>query len=148
MNTLFQTITNRSERDSDDDKIVTISSPVVIQKTSRIIVKDLELEMFVGVFDDEKERPQKVMVNLVIDVVPNENWQNDDVNDVVSYADIIERVRLLATKSHIHLVETFAEQIGEMCFAFPDVTGAKITVEKPDIIADTASVGVELYISR
>lgn len=148
MNTLFQTITNRGEQTNDDDKIVQMSSPSIVQKTSKIIVKDLELMMFIGVLDSEKEEKQKVIVNLVLNVVQNENWKCDSIDSVVSYADIIERIGLMAEGPHIHLVETFAEQIGEMCFSFPDILGATIRIEKPDIIANTASVGVEISISR
>ncbi|NCO03198.1 MAG: dihydroneopterin aldolase [Alphaproteobacteria bacterium] len=147
MNTLFQTITNRDIQ-GDENKIVHISPSAALKKSSKIIIKDLELIMFIGVFDAEKEQKQKVIVNITLEVAPNENWKNDSIQDVVSYADIIERVRFMAEKAHIHLVETFAEQIVETCFAFSEIIGVVVRVEKPDIIHDARSVGVEISVSR
>lgn len=147
MNTLFQTVTNRDIQD-DENKIVQISPASILKKSSKIVIKDLELMMFIGVFDAEKEQKQKVIVNLNLEVVPNENWKNDNIDDVVSYADIIERIRLMAEKTHINLVETFAEQIVEMCFGFADIMGVLVRVEKPDIINDARSVGVEISVTR
>lgn len=144
MNTLFQAVTTAH----DEDKVVEMSSSAAIKKASKILIKDLELMMFIGVFDAEKSEKQRVIVNLEIDVMPNEQWQSDDIKDIVSYVDVIERIQLIAESGHIHLVETFAEQIAETCFSFTAITGAVIRVEKPDIISNTGSVGTELTISR
>jgi len=115
-----------------------------IQKTSKIIITDLELMMFIGVFEEEKQAKQRVLISVELDIIPNENWQDDNVENVLSYADIIDHIKQIALEGHIHLVETFTEKICEMCLAYDLVKSAQVKVTKPDIITDAGAVGVEI----
>ncbi|MEM9469745.1 MAG: dihydroneopterin aldolase [Pseudomonadota bacterium] len=140
MNSLFKNITCSSE--DSQDEVVPFSKAQ--KKTSRIVIRDLELNMFIGVLDKEKQKQQRVIVNVELDVEPNQHWQKDEISDVVSYADIIERIELIASKQHINLVETFAEKIAEICLSFSKVKIVRVSVSKPDIIDHAESVGVEI----
>ena len=140
MNSLFKTVT--CSRDTDQ-KIVSIEPYQSGQQ--KIFIKDLALEMFIGVLDKEKIQKQRVVVSIEINVQPNINWHADQIDNVVSYADIANMIKDLPEKyGPINLVETFAEMITEECFKNPLVTGIKVTVEKPDIIAEAGSVGVQI----
>lgn len=140
MNSLFQTVTSRSE----NDDVVPFSSTKT-KKTSKIFIKDLELDMFIGILEEEKHSKQRVLVSVEMNVAPNEQWQKDSIDDVVSYADIIERIEMIANSGHINLVETFAEKIADACMSVNEVLNARISVQKPDIIDNASSVGVEIY---
>ena len=148
MNTLFQTITTGTSDDNADDKVVQMSMPATVKKQSKIIIRDLELIMSIGILDEEKEQKQKVIINLELEVKPNPDWKQDNIDAVISYADIIAEIEQMAQREHINLVETFAEQIAEICFYHNEVMAATIRVDKPDIIDNTASVGVELSVQR
>ena len=69
---------------------------------------------------------------------------DDKLSNVLCYEEIIVKVRNLATAGHLNLVETLAEKIAEMCLSQTDVSAAKVRVEKLDVFADAASVGVEI----
>lgn len=145
MNSLFQTVTNSSN--DDNPEIVSIEQSRLIEQ--KIMIKDLVIDMPIGVLPEEKLKTQRVIVNLELDVTPNEDttsdWIEDNINNVVSYADVIEMVQALAIKQgHIHLVETFAEMIIQKCFENALIQGASVSVEKPDIIAEVSSVGVKI----
>ena len=57
---------------------------------------------------------------------------------------MIDRVRAVVAAGHVQLVETLAERIAETCLADERVMAARVKVEKLDVFADAASVGVEI----
>lgn len=150
MNTLFKTVTDSQPATTIDrakgKKVILLNQPDVIEQ--KIFVHDLELEMSIGVFDEEKTVKQRVLVNLELLVSPNTDWKRDNIDDVLSYATIVEEIKVLSSQGHTNLVETFAEMILESCFAYEAVMVASVSVEKPDIIKEAGSVGVEITKTR
>jgi dihydroneopterin aldolase len=109
----------------------------------RVFIRDLELEASIGVHAHEKARPQRIRIS--IDLSVREGGEiADDIRNVVSYETVIERVRRIVAQGHVHLVETLAERIARDCLADDRVVSARIRVEKPDIVPNAASVGVEI----
>ena len=53
-------------------------------------------------------------------------------------------IKKIISAGHINLVETMAEEIAKFCLSDSRVISVKVRVEKPDIIADAAGVGVEI----
>ena len=113
-------------------------------KATQITVKDLLLTMFIGVHEYEQHKKQRVRVNITLDVEYNSRWEEDDIQHVVSYDDVITHIQDLTEDTHFNLVETFAEEIAEICFADERVQKAKVSVEKLDVYAVTSSVGVTI----
>jgi dihydroneopterin aldolase len=66
----------------------------------------------------------------------------------VDYEVVTGEVRALVAAGHVMLVETLAERIAERCLEDPRVQIARIRVEKLDVFADAASVGVEIVRQR
>jgi len=63
---------------------------------------------------------------------------------VVCYAEVVEGIRGLLADGHINLVETLAERIAALCLEDRRVIGAKIRVEKLDVMPEASAVGVEI----
>lgn len=147
MNSLFKTITGGTGQ-AENENVSSMVPALAVNTCSKILIHDLELMMSIGVLDHEKVERQRVIVNVDLKVEPNKQWQKDEIADVVSYADMIERIEMIAAAGHINLVETFAERIGEAALSFPSVLSARINVQKPDIIKNTKSVGVEIFIDK
>jgi len=63
---------------------------------------------------------------------------------VVCYAEIVAGVREIVAAGHINLVETLAERIAARCLSDGRVRSARVRIEKLDVFADAASVGVEI----
>ncbi len=146
MNTLFKTVTDSYIAPQNNEKIVAFEQVETIDQT--IFIQNLELDMFIGAFDDEKKQKQRVVVNAELSVTPSTDWQTDNVKDVVSYAAIVEEIKSLAAESHINLVETFAEMIIGKCFTHDPVMMVSVSVEKPDVMDGTTSVGVQISKTR
>ena len=116
-----------------------------------IFVRDLMLEMRIGVYTDEHEAPQRVRVNIDLGVEDDgaragsrSAIGRDEIGRVVDYAAIAAATRRIAGEGHIRLVETFSERIAELCLRDARVHVARIRVEKLDVMADAGSVGVEI----
>ena len=68
----------------------------------------------------------------------------DDISNVVSYERVVDHVKEIVASGHVHLVETLAEMIAARCLENDWIIGVRVRVEKPDIIAEARSVGVEI----
>lgn len=146
MNKLFQTITCRPPASSSKVLSFEVANGMVDapKNTQKLIIRDLKLEMLIGVLEAEKQKAQRVILNLDVYVGANKKWREDDVNHVVSYADVIADIETIAKQGHIELVETFGELIAEKLFENADILGAEISIEKPEIMAQTKSVGIQI----
>lgn len=111
---------------------------------SEIYVQDLELECFIGVYDHEKQAPQRIIINASVQVAANETNLEDDIQNVMSYEDIVTWAEQLTQDKHIHLVETFADRLATKCLSHPLAQAVTIQVEKPDIFPASTKVGTRL----
>jgi dihydroneopterin aldolase len=113
-----------------------------------VFVRDLEIIALLGVHEHEKRKAQRIIVN--IDLSVREDLANlaDDIKNVVSYEAVVQRVEAIVAQGHVHLVETLAERIADACLADERVSAARVRVEKPDIIPNARSVGVEIERGR
>ncbi len=114
----------------------------------QIFIENLLLNMSIGIYDFEKNEKQKVIVDIHLDVTPESQNSPKDIKDVVSYEEVVTKVQKLSQTKHYDLVETFAEEINDVCFSHKAVKQAKIKIGKPDIIEDTKSVGVQIIRKR
>jgi dihydroneopterin aldolase len=114
----------------------------------RIRVTDLVLQARIGVYEHERNGPQRVRINLDLKVAESTVPLGDDIANVLSYEDIVNGVRAIIGRGHINLVETLAEEIASLCLTDPRVAHARIAVDKLDVMPDAAAVGVEIERAR
>ncbi len=112
--------------------------------TDKIFINDLVIEMSAGIYDHEKVNKQRVIINITLDVESNAGKTLTSIDDVVSYEDIVNQVREIAVAKHYDLLEELAEKIAKICTSNKMVHKSTIRLEKPDIISDTKSVGIEI----
>lgn len=114
------------------------------RQTRRVFINDLVIECMIGVYRHERDGAQRVRINLDLTVFEATKPIEDKLSNVLSYEDVIIKVRKLATARHLNLVETLAERIAKLCLLEADVSTVKVRVEKLDVFTDAASVGVEI----
>jgi 7,8-dihydroneopterin aldolase/epimerase/oxygenase len=110
----------------------------------RVLVRDLVLACEIGILRHERGRPQRVRVNLDLEVREDAAPIADDLRNVVCYDEIVSAIRQLVIAGHMNLVETLAERIAQLCLADARIRVARVRVEKLDVYADAGSVGVEI----
>ena len=113
-------------------------------RVRHVFVKDLRLMALIGVYDIEKIQPQPIVVNIDLSVAEGTGPADDDLSHVVSYEIVVKKVEAIVGRGHINLVETLAELIAEGCLRDERVLAARVRVEKPEVIPNAASVGVEI----
>ena len=111
-------------------------------------VRDLVVPACIGIYECEKQAPQRVRINVELKVREGEGPLEDDIANVLSYEDIVNGIKAIIADGHINLVETLAERIAEFCLADARVGLARVGVDKLDIVPEAASVGVEIERSR
>ena len=114
----------------------------------RVFVRDLVLDCLIGVHRHERDGTQRVRINLDLSVRETREPIEDRLANVLCYEDLIGRVRRLAAAGHVNLVETLAERVAALCLEAPDVASVTVRVEKLDVFADAASVGIEIVRSN
>lgn len=113
-----------------------------------VFVRDLDLMALIGIYEHEKTDPQRIIVNIDLSVQEGEGPQDDDIGHVVSYEIVVKKVEQIIAEGHINLVETLCEKIAAACLRDKRVVAARVRVEKPDIIRNARSVGVEIERQR
>jgi dihydroneopterin aldolase len=114
-----------------------------------IVVDDLRLSFFIGVHEREKLAQQEVSITVHMFVADTGAPSSDDIRDHVSYADLVDRlIERAATKRHVNLVETLAEEVATLALADARVLSAIVDVRKTEIIAQAKGVGVIIHRRR
>lgn len=109
-----------------------------------VFVRDLEIKAMLGIHEHEKLSPQRVLINIDLTVKERGEPLEDDISNVVSYEKVVDLTKEIVATGHVHLVETLAEMIAARCLENDWITGVRVRVEKPDVIPDARSVGVEI----
>jgi 7,8-dihydroneopterin aldolase/epimerase/oxygenase len=117
-------------------------------RVRHVFVRDLECMALIGIYDHEKVKPQRIIVNIDLSVQESEVPMDDDISHVVSYEIIAKKVESILAEGHINLVETLCEKIAQSCLKDKRVLASRVRVEKPDIIPNARSVGVEIERGR
>jgi 7,8-dihydroneopterin aldolase/epimerase/oxygenase len=117
-------------------------------RVRHVFVRDLECLAQIGIYDTEKLKPQRIIVNIDLSVHETDGPMADDISHVVSYEIIAKKVESILEEGHTNLVETLCEKIAQACLKDKRVLAARVRVEKPDIIPNARSVGVEIERGR
>ena len=114
----------------------------------KVIIKNLVLNIFIGIHNFEKKKKQRVRFNIEVVTNPNIKPNNKDLTTILNYEDLINKIKLLAKKQHHELIEDLAENIFEIIFQNRLVKKTNIKIEKLDIIKNSESVGIEVSKSK
>jgi dihydroneopterin aldolase len=112
------------------------------EKSDRVFMHDLVLDVEIGVYTHEKGVTQRVRFNVDVDLLPAKAALNDDIGRAFDYDTIIDGTKTIVGKGHINLVETLAEEVAAHCLAHPRATAVRVRIEKLD--KEPGAVGVEI----
>ena len=109
----------------------------------KVIIKNLVLNIFIGIHNFEKKKKQRVRFNIEVITDPNVKPNNKDLSTILNYEEIVNEIKLLVKKRHHELIEDLAENIFEIIFQNRLVQKINVKIEKLDIMKNSESVGVE-----
>ena len=109
----------------------------------RIALTGLEVFAHHGVFDVERERGQRFVIDAEVAVDLGPAAAGDALERTVHYGELAEAIVAAVERDPVDLIETVAERVAGVALGFPGVREARITVHKPDapiraVFADVA----------
>ncbi|MBC8013977.1 MAG: dihydroneopterin aldolase [Methyloceanibacter sp.] len=112
----------------------------------RVFMRDLVLDVEIGVYTNEKGVTQRVRFSVDVDVMPVTLALDDDIARAFDYDTIVIGIKTIIARGHINLVETLAEEVARHCLAHPRAASVKVVIEKLD--KEPGAVGVEIVRSK
>ena len=129
-------------------KIIKFKQKKIYNYKRKVLIKDLELKMLIGIHNFEKKKKQRVRFNLVINIDQNLFPNDNDLKSIVNYEQVIKTIKRITAKKHYPLLETLAEKIFSKLFENLRIKKILLRIEKLDVIKNTSSVGVEIEKTR
>lgn len=114
----------------------------------RIRLEEFFLVLSIGAYEHERDRPQRVRIDLEMTVNQDLTATGDRLTDVVSYDGLLDRIEQAARGRHFCLLETLALEVADLCFADHRVQRVAVSVRKPDVFGGRAVPSVHINTAR
>lgn len=112
----------------------------------RIIIAEVPCMVCLGVSDRERREPQKVLIDIELEVELTAACSSDDIQDTVDYASLVAELQRRLEKAEFRLLEALAQEACRVALTDPRVQRTRVRVRKfPASLAGRVSyVAVEL----
>jgi len=114
----------------------------------KILIKDLTLDLMLGYYDFEKDKPQKVKFTLEVDYRDKKPTNDKDLKSIVNYDKIVKLIKKLVKNKHYNFLETLAEDVFDELFKDKRIDKITLQIEKLEIMKDCSSVGIQISKKR
>lgn len=98
----------------------------------RIELDGLEAFGYHGVYDFEKEKGQKFIIDLVVWTDFSVAAASDEISATISYVDLADIAVGVVEGPSLDLIETLAATVADRINALAGVIAVEVTVHKPD----------------
>jgi dihydroneopterin aldolase/D-erythro-7,8-dihydroneopterin triphosphate epimerase len=109
-----------------------------------IHIRDLTLRTFVGIYPEEKEKKQDVILNIDMYTNLTSACKSDRIEDTVDYKAIKLEIIKKVESSTFNLIEHLASTVADICLANKEVLKTVVTVDKPGALRFARSVAVTI----
>ena len=99
-------------------------------------IKDFEMEILLGVYEQERHNKQKIIINIEYEYDEGDAPKTDKVSDTIDYHVIVEKIRESVANTQYELLEALVEHISNIVMENKRIFQAKIEVDKPDAPID------------
>lgn len=114
----------------------------------KILIEGLTTKCILGWYDWERKRPQRVQIDLEIEVNVKRSAKPDHLESTIDYSAVAKRVFSFVEKSSYRLIETLAEELTKTLLKSFKIEGVRLRLFKPAAIASAKRAGIEIYRSR
>lgn len=108
----------------------------------RISLRDHQVAVDIGAFQEERGAPQTICFNIVVEVTPQGAPVDDDVDRILSYDRITEAIATELAAERLNLLETLAERVADRILHEPRARRVFVRIEKLD--RGPGALGVEI----
>ena len=110
----------------------------------QVFIRDLVARGIIGINGWEREKPQEILINIVLLADLHRVGKSDNIQDSVNYRTVAKKVLAHAETIQRQTVEALAADIARLCLEEPSVQKVRVRVEKPGAVRFSSSVGVEI----
>ncbi|MGC3957952.1 MAG: dihydroneopterin aldolase [Verrucomicrobiota bacterium] len=110
---------------------------------SKIIITDLEVQFCVGVPDEERSKPQRLLLSVEMEHDFSAAVATDDISATIDYFDVSQKIIALGTGRSWRLIEKLANDVADLVLTGYRPTTATVIVKKFPI-PQAAQVAVTL----
>ena len=114
----------------------------------KILINELILNLKLGYYDFEKQKPQKVKFSLEVNYEDKKPSNDKDLKSIVNYARIVKLIKKLVKNKHYNFLETLAEDVFDELFKDKRIDKITLQIEKLEIMKDCLSVGIQISKKR
>ena len=97
-------------------KIIKFKKSERFKYKRKVIIKDLILNILVGIHNFEKKKRQRVKFNIEILTDPYVTPNSKDLNSILNYEEVVIKIEKITNKTHHELLEDLAENIFNKLF--------------------------------
>jgi len=95
----------------------------------KINIENLTFDCIIGILDFEREKPQKVIINISF-----EYFFKEDRSNFIDYAKVVSDVEESMIKNEFLLIEDAIISIRKYLKSTYDIKNLKVKISKPDIL--------------
>jgi len=114
----------------------------------KILIKELTLDLKLGYYEFEKEKPQKVKFSLEIDYEDKKPTSDKDIKSIVNYGQVVKLIKKLTKNKHYNFLETLAEDVFDILFKDKRIGKIMLQIDKLEILKECKSVGIQITKKR
>ena len=94
-----------------------------------IHIEDLRFQTIIGILDFERETPQDVVINIIINYLYEDNF--------INYADVVEFVETnMIEKKYLLIEDALGSISSELSKKYKQIQSLNIKITKPSIISN------------
>ena len=109
----------------------------------RITIEDLEVQFHVGVPDEERAKPQKLLLTIEMTHDLGPSGASDNLTQTIDYYAVYQAVKALGQARRWKLIEALADDLCELVLKKFKPSAVRVAVKK-FILPDTRWVSVEM----
>jgi dihydroneopterin aldolase len=114
-----------------------------------IFIKQLNVSAIIGIYDWERKTPQPLIFDIEMTTNIQKSASTDSIADTVCYKTVADNIIDLTKQNKFELLESLAEKICQLILAkHQGVLAIKLSVNKPNAVENTQTVGISIYRSR
>jgi dihydroneopterin aldolase len=99
--------------------------------SDRIRLSGLRVRGFHGVYPQERADGQDFVVDAELELDTRPAAASDDVADTVHYGELAQALAAVVAGEPVHLLETLAQRLVDVCLTDQRIEAVTITVHKP-----------------
>lgn len=118
------------------------------QKVDLLIIKDWELETYIGCLEHEKVKKQTLKIDLELEINNRLAAKSDNVEDCVEYTSLIKKLEKKFRDSHHNLIESLAENIAASVLEHHLALSVTVNLKKFGVLVSAEYAGVRICRSK